>query len=256
MLEKIRDYLGTLENETIPQLSVNCVILGFHERKLHVVVNEFRMGNSMLTVIQGGYVQQREDLEDAVQRIVRECTGLENMLLRQFDVFGKASRSFAGELAEIVDLKTVSDQLLFKWISERFISLCYIVLVDYGAISLRPIEFYDSARWLSLEQVGDLFMDHGDILCSARDFLKKELPYAPVASNLLPERFTLPDLLALVESILDRKIDRPNFLRKILSTGLLKKVGLDSSGKSRPADLYRFKYCSDTTLIDDIMYGF
>jgi len=256
MFENIRNYLGTLENETIAQLSVNCVILAYHEKKLRVVANEFSIGKGKLVVIPGGYVGQKEDLEEAVQRIVRECTGLENMLFRQFAVFGKASRSFAGELEGMTDLESDSDQLLLNWVSERFISLCYIALVDYSTIDLKPTGFYDSACWLSLDQAHELAMDHGDILHSALEFLKKELPHTPVLSNLLPDRFTLPDLLALVESILGRTMDRPNFRRKILHTGLLEKVGLDNSGKSRPADLYRFKHGKQTTLMDDLKYGF
>jgi len=73
---------------------------------------------------------------------------------------------------------------------------------------------------------------------------------------LLPPHFTLPDLLALVESILNRKIDRPNFRRKILSTGILEKVGVDNSGKRRPADMYKFKYGKRTSLIDELKFGF
>ena len=99
-------------------------------------------------------------------------------------------------------------------------------------------------------------MDHGEILQSAREFLMKELPYTPIPSNLLPPQFTLPDLLALVESILNRKIDRPNFRRKILSTGMLEKVGIDNSGKRRPADMYKFKYGKETFLRDEFKFGF
>jgi hypothetical protein len=256
MLGNIRDYFATVEGDYIPQLSLNCVILAYHQRKLQVVVNEVSLGKNTLLAIPGGYVHQKEDLTEAVQRIVRESTGLEDVLFRQFAIFGKASRSFAEELSTMMDLESVSDQLLFNWISKRHVSLGYIALVDYSTIELKPIEFYDSARWLTVDQAGKLIMDHEDMLCSAMEFLRKEMPYTPVASNLLPSRFTLPELLALVESILDRKIDRPNFRRKILSTGLLKKVGLDNSGKRRPADLYSFKYGKDTTLMDDVKLGF
>ena len=99
-------------------------------------------------------------------------------------------------------------------------------------------------------------MDHADILASAREFLVKEMPYTPIAANLLPPQFTLPDMQALVESILNRRIDRPNFRRKILSTGMLEKVGMDNTRKRRPADIYQFKYGKNTTLIDDLKLGF
>lgn len=256
MLEEIRKYIENMEEEAIPQLSVNCVFVGFHERTLKVVVNKIVAGDNTLLVLPGGYVNQREDLSEAVQRIAKESTGLENILFKQFDVFGKASRSFGKELAISADLKTDSDQMLISWISKRFISLCYIAWVDYQTIDLKPTEFFETALWLPMDQAGFLAMDHGEILLSARAYLVKELPHTPIVSNLLPAQFTLPDLQALMEAILHRNIDRPNFRRKILSTGMLEKVGIDNTGKRRPADIYRFKYGKNTAMMDEFKFGF
>jgi ADP-ribose pyrophosphatase YjhB (NUDIX family) len=256
MLEDIRKYIESLEEETIPQLSVNCVIMGFHERTLKVVVNKIMAGETMFMVLPGGCVKHGEDLTDSVERIVNESTGLDNILFRQFAVFGKASRSFANELALKAGLQSGSDQSVLDWFSKRFISLCYIALVDYRTIELNPTEYFESAQWFPVDQAEKLDMDHADILSSAREFLIKEMPYTPIASNLLPPKFTLPDLRALMESILDRNIDRPNFRRKILSTGMLEKVGVDNSGNRRPADIYRFKYGKHTALMDNFKFGF
>jgi 8-oxo-dGTP diphosphatase len=72
----------------------------------------------------------------------------------------------------------------------------------------------------------------------------------------LPAKFTLPDLHALVESILGRPIERANFRRKILNSEVIVKVGTDGSGKRRPADLYKFKYGKRTSLTDEYKFGF
>jgi ADP-ribose pyrophosphatase YjhB (NUDIX family) len=256
MQDKIRTYVETLKKTSIPQLSLNCVILGYHEKKLKVVVNRIHAGDKVLLVLPGGYVKQEEDLSDAVERTVRESTGLENMLFRQFAVFGKASRSFAEELVKTTGPHFDFDPLLLDWLSSRFISLCYVAVVDYRNIDLKPTGYTESAHWLPLDQAETLAMDHCEILESARQFLAKEWPYTPIPSNLLPPQFSLPDLLALVESILNRRIDRPNFRRKILGTAMLEKVGLESSGKGRPADMYRFKHGKDTTLMDELKFGF
>ena len=256
MLEEISKYIESAEKEAIPQLSINCVIVGFHERTLKVVVNEVLSGENMLRVLPGGYVKQREDLSAAVKRIVKESTGLENTLFKQFAVFGNAARSFGKELAVKADLQSGVYQSLFDWLSTRFISLCYIALVDYQTIDLKPTGFFNAAQWLPMDQSEKLAMDHADMILSAKNFLMKEMPYTPIPSNLLPPHFTLPDLLALVESILSRRIDRPNFRRKILSTGMLEKVGVDNSGKRRPADMYRFKYGKNTSLTDEFKFRF
>jgi len=256
MTEDIWKYIEIMEEEAIPQLSVNCVIMGFHERALKVVVNKIVTGDRQFTVLPGGYVKQTEDLSEAVERVVRESTGLENMLLKQFSVFGQASRSFAQELALTAEPRSESDQILLNWFTKRFISICYMALVDFQKIELNPTAFYESALWLTMDQAGTLAMDHGEILRTAQEFLLKEMPYTPVLSNLLPSRFTLPELQSLMEAILRRQFDRPNFRRKILGTGLLVKVGVDNNGRSRPADIYRFKYGKNTPPLHDLKFGF
>lgn len=244
MIDKIKTYLRSLERDSIPQLSINCAIFGFHEKKLKVVVNKIEFRGINITVLPGGYVGQKEDLTDAVERIVKESTGLEKILFKQFAVFGDASRSFRAEFkAQSFDEKAMLD-----WVSKRFISVCYLALVDFNKIELKPTQFLEAAQWMPVDKTRSLAMDHSAIVKSARETLMKELPYSPIASNLLPGKFTLPDLQALVEAIIGREIDRPNFRRKILASGMLVKVGQDKSGKRRPADVYTFKYGRKTSL--------
>lgn len=255
MLENIRKYVRSLEKEAIPQLSVNCVIFGFHDKKLLVVVNKIAIEGMDLVVLPGGYVGQREDLTAAVERIVKESTGLEKILLRQFAVFGDAARSFGNEIA-YTRLKSAEDRQLYEWVSKRFISICYLALVDFNKIELKPTQFLEAAQWFPADKARSLSLDHSDIVKSARESLLKELPYSPVVSNLLPSKFTLPQLHALLEAILGRTVDRPNFRRKILKTDMIVKVGKDSSGKRRPADLYTFRHGKRTSLIDEYKLGF
>jgi 8-oxo-dGTP diphosphatase len=256
MIDRIRKYVKSLEKEAIPQLSINCVIFGFHEKYLKVIVNRIPLGKSTLFVLPGGYIKQTEDLTDAVERIVSESTGLQKILFKQFAVFGDASRSFGAEFSAMADLFTNEDKQALKWFSNRFLTICYLALVDYEKIELKPTQFMETAEWLSVDRRKILAMDHGEILKNAMQTLLKELPYSPIASNLLPSKFTLPELHALVEAILGRQIDRPNFRRKILGGDLLVKVGQDTSGKRRPADLYSFKHGKKTSLIDEYKLGF
>ena len=256
MVDKIRKYFKSLDREVIPQLSINCVIFGFHKKKLHVIVNRIPIGETTLVVLPGGYIGQKEDLTDAVERIVRESTGLQKILFKQFAVFGAASRSFGEELSAIADLFSDEDKQAMKWLSNRFLTICYLALVDFDKIELNPTQFMETAEWLPVDKRKILAMDHGEILKNAMDSLLKELPYSPVASNLLPSKFTLPELHALVEAILGREIDRPNFRRKILGSEMLVKVGQDTSGKRRPADLYTFRHGKKTNLNDEYKFGF
>jgi 8-oxo-dGTP diphosphatase len=114
----------------------------------------------------------------------------------------------------------------------------------------------EAAQWLPVDKTKILAMDHNDIVRGARQSLLKELPYSPIASNLLPSKFTLPELHALIEGILGRPIDRPNFRRKILKSDLIVKVGQDGSGKHRPADAYTFRHGKKTSLTEEFKFGF
>ena len=254
MREKISEYVKSLEKEAIPQLSINCVIFGFHEKTLKVVVNRVPLGDKILVVLPGGFINQREDLTEAVERIVKESTGLQKILFKQFAVFGDASRSFGKEFLPFAD--EFEDKRAFDWFSNRFLTICYLALVDFNKIELNPTQFMETAEWLPLDKIKILAMDHANIVKSARETLLKELPYSPIASNLLPPKFTLPELHALVEAILGREIDRPNFRRKVLATNLVVKIGQDASGKRRPADLYTFKHGKRTNLNDEYKFGF
>lgn len=256
MLDKIKKYLKSLEKEAIPQLSINCVIFGFHDKTLQVVVNKIQIEGSTIVVLPGGYVGQKEDLTAAVERIVKHSTGLEKMLFKQFAVFGDASRSFGKEFGSQRSGLTKADQQVIDWVSKRFISVCYLALVDFTKIELKPTQFLEGAQWLPIDEIRTLAMDHGDIVISARETLLKELPYSPIASNLLPQKFTLPDLQVLIEAIIGRRIDRPNFRRKIIASGAIVKVGQDKTGKRRPADLYTFKRGKKTSLSDGVKFGF
>lgn len=256
MWDKIKKYAESLEKEAMPQLSINCVIFGFHDKKLLVIVNRIAFNGDEILVLPGGYVKQKEDLTEAVERIVREGTGLEKILFKQFAVFGEATRSFGKEFAKNDQLKSAVGKKLLDWVSKRFVSICYLALVDFDKIELKPTQFLETAQWLSADKITKLSMDHGNIVKSALESLRKEFPYAPIASNLLPPKFTLPDLHALVECILERPVERANFRRKILKSNMIVKVGMDDSGKRRPADLYKFKHGKQTSLIDDYKFGF
>ena len=256
MADKFDLYTSPLEQNSIAQLSINCAIFGYQNKKLQVIINEISSEGNTISLLPGGYVRQNEDVSLAVDRIIYETTGLTNILHKQFAVSGKASRLLLNEIPELRSIIQNLEPALKDWLNRRFVSICYLALVDYNNIELGPTLFPGTATWLPTDQADLLAMDHTEILKNAMDTLLKELPYTPIASHLLPDTFTLPELQSLVEAILGRKIDRPNFRRKILRTGMLVKVGYDTSGKRRPAILYEFKNGKNTSLINEFNFGF
>jgi len=245
MAEKFQTRFKSFEiKDAIAQVSINCVIFGFNEKKLNVIVNRISLGSKPIVVLPGGFVGQQENVSNAVERIVKESTGLENILLKQFAVFGDSDRAFTHDhIRRLPDV--VFGKKLLKWLQQRFISICYLALVDYNKIDLKPTQFLESAQWLPVDKAKLLALDHADMVKSAKESLR-ELSYSLIASNLLPAKFTLPELHSLVEAIVGHNIDRANFRRKILSSAVLVKVGQDDSGNRRPADVYTFKFEKNT----------
>jgi ADP-ribose pyrophosphatase YjhB (NUDIX family) len=90
-----------------------------------------------------------------------------------------------------------------------------------------------------------------EIIGEALKALRMHLNHYPIGYELLPEKFTLPELHSLYETILGKKLDRRNFSKKLLATGLIKKLDERKSiGPHRSPGLYMFdkvlydKFCT------------
>jgi 8-oxo-dGTP diphosphatase len=95
--------------------------------------------------------------------------------------------------------------------------------------------------WWPVRRLPPLAYDHGDVVRIAVTRLRAKLQYTNLVYTLLPPTFTLTELQAAYEAILGRRLDRRNFRKKILSTGLLAPLGRLRRGPHRPAALYRFR---------------
>ena len=213
----------------MPHLSLDCVVFGFHDATLKVLVTKFKEQN--LWALPGGYVLKNENLNDAATRILYQRTGAENIYLQQFRVFGDLNRSegfFDG----------YDDAI---WHKQRFISVGFYALVDYSLVNLVVDNLSDACEWKPIDEVPQLMMDHKNIFDKALLTLRKQLNYKPIGLNLLPEKFTMPELQKLYEIILGKKLNRGNFFRKMLRYDILLKLEESRKGGAHKApDLYKF----------------
>ncbi len=213
----------------IPNLSVDCVVFGFHDAKLKVLV--IKLKDKEVWQLPGSYVLKTENLNEAANRILFERTGASNIYLQQFKVFSDLSRN-QGLFDEF------SDDI---WNKQRFITVGFYALVDFSQVNLVQDEFSEVCEWKSLDELPELMMDHRDILDSALVTLRRQLNYKPIGYNLLPEKFTMPELQKLYEVLLDKKLNRGNFYRKILRYDILEKLHeIRKGGAHKAPDLYRF----------------
>lgn len=213
----------------IPNLSVDCVVFGFHDTTLKVLVT--RLKDKDLWAIPGGYVLKTENLKEAANRILFTRTGAENIYLEEFKVFSNLNRN-DGVFDEFPDS---------LWNKQRFLSVGFYALVDFHQVNLVMDDISDACEWKAIDELPDFMMDHRSIFDIALITLRKQLNDKPIGYNLLPEKFTMPELQKLYEIILAKKLNRGNFYRKMLRYDILIKLDESRKGGAHKApDLYQF----------------
>ncbi|GAB6010454.1 NUDIX hydrolase [Dysgonomonas reticulitermitis] len=212
-------FLTTPAEMLLPGVAVECVILGFNEGEIKVLLNRYKPhGNWML---QGGFVRRTESIDTAVARLLELRTNLKNCYLRQFAAFGEPDESIIEENKQLLKEYNIGD-IDSHWMSARFVTIGYYALVNYGHVRIKPTAD-EEYGWFSLDRLPSLFGNHMEIIDKAIRTMHMEINYIP-AGLLLPEKFTMSELRVIYEGILGRKLDRRNFQRKILSYGFAYKL--------------------------------
>lgn len=225
------DFLVNGQGVYLRHVSVDCVIFGFHENELKVLLLKWK--NDGPWCLPGGFVKKEESLEQSVTRVLSERTGLDNIFLRQFHVFSDPGR------------EKKKDQFSYAsrggWLMERFISVGFYALVEFSKVSPEPDTISEDCRWWDVDSVPKMVFDHNDILPKALQTLRMSLNDHPIGYELLPSKFTMPELQKLYETILGKSLDRRNFQKKMLAMGILERLKERKMGGAHKAPyLYRF----------------
>lgn len=216
----------------LPHLSVDCVIFGFHENQLKVLL--LRWKESGVWALPGGFVKRHESLDDSAARTLQERTGLSQIFLQQFHVFGNPEREKGKNSIQVLANRQ-------SWFMERFVTVGYYALVEFSKANPRHDTFTVDCAWWDVDSVPTLLFDHNEIIRRALSSLRRSLNDHPVGYNLLPQKFTMPELQHLYETILGKSLDRRNFQKKIRSLGILNRLKERKTGGAHKAPyLYKF----------------
>lgn len=232
--KELKEYCEDARENYLPHISIDCVVFGFHEGEMKVLVLKMKNGDEWY--LPGGFLLKEEPIDTAAARILRERTGLDKIFLQQFRVFGDPERS-----KEHFDM--YKDMLPAKdnWFTNRFLTIGYYALVDFFETIPTADELSELCTWRGLDDLPSLRLDHEQILKTALDTLRLQLHYQPIGYNLMPKEFTMPELQKLYETILDKKLDRRNFQRRMLGFGVLKRLDQPRKGGAHKAPyLYSF----------------
>lgn len=229
-------------NNYLQSVSIDLVIFGFHENQLKILLLKNKDKKSW--TLPGGFIYKAESLEVAAKRILSERTGLEDIFLQQFHVFGNPDRTKENKRAELLEEQIGHDKIateIKEWILSRFITVGYYALLEYTEVETRPDIFSLDCSWHDHNALPALISDHDQIIASALSTLRQHLNYQPLGINLLPKEFTMPELQRLYETILNKSLDRRNFQRKMLSYNILKRLPVKRTGGAYKAPyLYIF----------------
>lgn len=202
-----------------PALTVDCVVFGFDEGELKVLLIQRALQPFKgRWALPGGFVRVTETVDDAARRELAEETGLKNVFLEQLYTFGA----------------------LYRDPRERVVSVAYYALVPLADFKTKAASDAAAARWFALSSVPPLAFDHREILEAAITRLRGKVRYQPIGFELLPEKFTLTELQHIYEAVLGTALDKRNFRKKVLSFDFLVPVAEKARGAHRPAQLYRF----------------
>jgi ADP-ribose pyrophosphatase YjhB (NUDIX family) len=234
----LEKFLANAEKSYMPSLSLDCVIFGFHDNQMKVLLLQLRESDAW--ALPGGFVFKDEDIELAAVRVLRERTGLDKIFLQQFHVFGAPDRSDLNQTTQILkkyELKAGTRKFFFQ----RFITVGFYALVDFSSANPAPDSISHSCAWKDLHHIPTLIMDHREILEKALESLRHQINHQPIGYNLLPRKFTMPELQKLYETILDKRLDRRNFQRRMVGYGILKRYKERRKGGAHKAPyLYSF----------------
>jgi 8-oxo-dGTP diphosphatase len=205
-----------------PHVSVDCVIFGFQEGDLKVLLIERSYANATDPslsgkdlLLPGDLVFDDEDLDTSAKRILKELTNLENIFLEQFHAFGDPNRVRKSTDKNWLESIRLEPQA-------RVITIAYYSLVKLDDYKPSASSFARKADWYSLNQLPELGFDHNEIVNYALTALKRKIQTHPIGFELLPKKFTLSQLQKLYETIIGHQLDKRNFRRQIIKKGVLK----------------------------------
>ncbi len=218
----ILDFITNGHKNFVHHLSIDCVIFGYHGHQLKVLLLKWK--ESEKWSLPGGFIRLDETLGEAAERVLTERTGLAKLFLQQFHTFGDPQRS-QRTAADIEHLSQIWQKKITKdhWLFKRTISIGYYAVTEYSLVQPAPDYFSDECTWFDINTVPQLIFDHNNIITEALKTLRMQLYHQPIGYNLLPSKFTLPEIHDLYETILGKTLDRRNFPKKLLSLGIIKK---------------------------------
>lgn len=200
-------------------VSTDCIVFGFDKGELKLLVFRRLIGPKKDEwSLVGSFVEFVEDVDAAAKRVLKKITGLDNVFFEQSKTYGMADRDPG----------------------YRCVSIAQYALIRIDEHDKALVREH-GAYWFKLEDLPKLVLDHDKMVADALEKVRRKARYQPIGFELLPEKFTIPQLQSLYEAIFQKKFDSGNFRKKVLATNVLNKLTeKDKSTSKKGSFLYTF----------------
>lgn len=226
-------------DKLIPGHSVSCVVFGFKDGELKILVLKWKGVN--LWTIPIGFIGKNTNLDEAARYVLEDRTGISLPFLEQFYTFGSILRRENSDDKFLLETFKLISPEFSKWVDQRFIGTGYLSLIDINKCTIVQDDISDSCEWISINKLPNLLYDHNEMVEKALERIRIHINYLPIGLNLLPEKFTIKDLQKLYEAILQKELDRGNFQKKMLKLNILTRLEKQLNGGAHKAPyLYEF----------------
>lgn len=214
ILEKNNTSISKLRSAVV---AVDIVIFSIIDESLNVLLVPVEKPPFYVNMhgLPGGVILGDENADQSASRHLKEKANITNIHIEQLYTFSDVNR----------DKRS------------RSISIAYMALVGPDKF---PSKMKDKEQWVPVSKLSKLAFDHKEIIKVALDRLKGKLAYTNIVANLLPKHFTLSELQHINEIILGQDIDKRNFRKKVIASGVVKATGTYKKASKRPAELYTF----------------
>lgn len=208
--------INSYKNHQKILVAVDCIIFGFDGEQLKALLIKrgFEPEKGKWSLM-GGFVGKNENADEAATRILNQLTGMTNIYMEQLYTFTEVDRDAAG----------------------RVVSIAYFALINIADYS-EQLQLEHEAKWFPLNRIPPLVFDHKKMVAKAKERLQQKVANHPIGFELLPTKFTLPQLQSLYEAIYETPLDKRNFTKKMLSLGILNKLDEKEKESSRKGAFY------------------
>jgi 8-oxo-dGTP diphosphatase len=185
-----------------PAVTVDVALLALKDAVLHaLLIKRGHYPFEGMWALPGGFVDPKENLEEAALRELREETGVSGVRIEQFQTFGDPFR----------DPRT------------RIIAVVHYGLVRLADCNVNAGDDASDAQWFPAYLPPRMAFDHHKIIETLLDRVRFRVRHTPAVFELLPATFTIAQLAAALGACLNKTVPEAGVERHVAQLGILAK---------------------------------